>query len=81
MDTTKPVNTAVIIGAIVLLLGIVGFITMRSFGGSGDGGSAPGGAAARTVAPEVQRYPDGTVVPYNAAPSGAIPGDPSSVRR
>jgi hypothetical protein len=80
MDTKQLVSTPVLIAAIVLLLGFIGFMTLRSFGPS-DNGSAPGGAAARTVAPQVQRYPDGTIVPYDAAPTGAIPGDPSSIRR
>ena len=81
MDTKQPLTMAIVIGAIVLVLGFAGFFALRSFGGGGDRGSAPGGAAARTVAPEVQRLPDGTVVPYPAAPAGAIPGDPYSIRR
>lgn len=80
METKMPVHPAVLIGAIVLLLGIVGFMGYRAFGASGDR-SAPGGAEARTVAPEQQRYPNGVPVPYDAAPAGAIPGDPSSIRR
>ena len=81
MSTHQPVSTPILIGAIALLLAFVGFIALRSFSGSSDNGSAPGGAEARTIAPEVQRYPDGTIVPYDAAPTGAIPGDPSSVKR
>lgn len=83
MDTKKPISPAIIAGAIVLLLGFIGFIVFRSFGSGGAGAeaSAPGGAQAKTVAPEVQKYDDGTVVPYNAAPTGAIPGNPASVPR
>ena len=86
METNKSVNPVVLVAGIVLLLGVLGFVLFRSFGGGGGDSAAiqqgaGGGEAAKTVAPVVQRYPDGSVVPYNAAPSGATPGDPSSVRR
>lgn len=80
MDPNNPTHRALIIGAIVLLVGFVGFMGFRTLGGSRDY-SAPGGTAARTEAPKPQTYPDGTPVPYPAAPAGAIPGDPSSIRR
>lgn len=80
MDQKQPAKAPLIVVAIVLLIGFVGFVAYRSFHTT-DNGSAPGGAAARTVAPQEQRYPDGSVVPYNAAPTGAIPGDPSSIKR
>ena len=80
METKQSLSPALLIAGIAILLGVVGVIAFRSFG-TRDNGSAPGGTAARTVAPVVQRYPDGSVVPYNAAPAGAIPGDPSSIRR
>lgn len=80
MDTKQAVGPAVIIGVVVLLVGLIGFLIFQNFGPR-DNGSAPGGAAAKTVAPEVQKFPDGTVVPYPAAPAGATPGDPFSVGR
>ncbi|HVK02651.1 MAG TPA: hypothetical protein VM490_04210 [Armatimonadaceae bacterium] len=87
MENKPSVSPVVLAVAVVLLLGFLGFVAFRSFGsGSGDNTAAiqqgaGGGDAAKTVAPVVQRYPDGSVVPYNAAPSGATPGDPSSVKR
>ncbi len=80
MDAKKPISPAVLIGSIVAVLCLVGVIAVRSFTGDAAA-SGPSGEAVRTVAPVEQRYPDGTVVPYNAAPSGAVPGDPSSIKR
>lgn len=83
MEDKKSISPALVAAAIVLLLAFIGFIAFRSFGGGGSeaSASAPGGEQAKTVAPQVQKYDDGTVVPYNAAPSGAIPGNPASVTR
>ena len=83
METKQPVNPAILVAAIVLLLGFLGFVAFRSFGSRGPDSAATTqpGAGSTTVAPVEQRYPDGTVVPYNAAPSGATPGNPASIRQ
>ena len=79
METKNPVSPAIVMVAIVLLLEFIGTVAYRSLAPSNSASGQAGGA--KTVAPAVQRYPDGTVVPYPAAPTGATPGDPFSVRR
>ncbi len=81
MDTKKGISPAILAAAVALLLVFIGFMAYRSLRGGDNNESAPGGTAAKTVAPVEQRYPDGTAVPYNAAPTGATPGNPASVGR
>ena len=85
METNKSINPAYVVGAIALVVLVIAVLAFRVFrsGASGSGGyaSAPEGKDIRTKAPVVQRYPDGSIVPYNAAPDGAIPGNPASVKR
>lgn len=80
MEAKRSVSPVLLTVTIALVVALVAFMAFRSFGGS-DNGSAAGGAEAKTMAPVAQQYPNGAVVPYNAAPAGATPGNPASIRR
>jgi|GEM_PF-2789539 hypothetical protein len=79
--TSAALSCAVTAAATVLLAVCAAGCGKDSANSGAPQSGAGGGDAAKTVAPAEQRYPDGRVVPYNAAPAGSTPGNPASIKR